>query len=173
MKRTLLLLGVLATFFVASAAMAQTIYVHGGAGVPSSTTFNNAYKAGYNAGVAVGLPITSHLEGVIMGRFDRFEEESGITGGSFSAYSATGNLKLNGPMMNGRVTPYALGGAGLFRMGLEDAYESEFGLQFGAGLSMKTSPRVNLMLEPNYVLVFNEGENTQYFPLRIGASWRL
>lgn len=172
MKRTLIL-ALFAAFFVASPTMAQTLYLHGGAGVPSSTAFNDAYKAGYNASAAVGVPFTSTLEGVLMGRFDRFQQESGFSGGAFSVYSATGNLKLNGPMMNNRFMPYALGGAGLFRLGIENAYESEFGLQFGAGMSVRTSSRMNLMIEPNYVLVLNEGENTQYFPLRVGTSLRL
>jgi hypothetical protein len=29
------------------------------------------------------------------------------------------------------------------------------------------------MVEPNYVLVLNEGENTQYFPVRVGAAIQL
>jgi hypothetical protein len=172
MKRLSLLFGLLAAVLLVSPATAQTLYVHGGAGFPSSTAFNDAYKTGFNVGAAIGVPITRQLEAVLMGRYDRFGSDVNLLD-DFSSYSATGNLKVNAPMMRGRVMPYALGGAGLFRLGIEDAFETEFGLQFGTGLSVRTSQRVNLLVEPNYILVLNEGENTQYFPIRIGASYRL
>lgn len=171
MNRTFLFLGLLAACaFAASPAMAQTVYLHGGAGFPSSSTFNDAYKAGFNAGIGVGLPITSQLEGVVRGSYDRFSSDfSGLD--DFSSYSATANLKLNAPTMNARFMPYALGGVGLFRLGVEDNFETEFGLQLGAGVGFQTSSRLALLIEPNYVLVFNEGDNTQYFPIRLGAAF--
>lgn len=172
MKRLTILGFLAALVFAAAPAMAQTVYVHGGAGFPSSSGLNDAYKAGFNAGIGVGIPIVSQLEGVVRGNLDRFENDlAGVD--NFASWSATGNLKLNGPMMNRRATPYALAGGGLFRLGVEDAYESEFGLQFGAGLSIRTSPRASLLVEPNYVLVFTEGEDTQYFPVRVGAAINL
>lgn len=172
MKRLTILGFLAALVFAAAPAMAQTVYVHGGAGFPSSSGLNDAYKAGFNAGIGVGIPIVSQLEGVIRGNLDRFENDlAGVD--NFASWSATGNLKLNGPMMNRRAMPYALAGGGLFRLGVEDAYESEFGLQFGAGLSIRTSPRTSLLVEPNYVLVFTEGEDTQYFPVRVGAAINL
>jgi hypothetical protein len=173
MKRTLLLLGAIAAFsFAATPVMAQQLYIHGGAGFPSSSSFNDSYKAGFNAGIGVGVPIVSQLEGVVRANLDRFENDQ-VGVDNFASYSATGNLKLNAPVRNSRVAPYALGGAGIFRLGFEDNYETEFGLQFGAGVNIRTSPRAHLMVEPNYVLVLNEGENTQYFPVRIGAAIRL
>lgn len=173
MKRILFFLGTLAAVaLTANPAMAQTISVYGGAGFPSSTAFNDAYNAGLNVGVGVGIPLSSQFEGVVRGTYDRFSNDlSGLD--DFSSYSATANLKLNAPTMNARLMPYALGGGGLFRLGVEDAFETEFGLQFGAGVGIRTSPRTNLTIEPNYVLVFNENENTQYFPVRFGASFRL
>jgi opacity protein-like surface antigen len=173
MKRTLFLLGALAALSVAATPVtAQQLYLHGGAGFPSSSAFNDSYKAGFNVGVGVGVPITSQVEGVLRANLDRFENDlAGID--NFAAYSATGNLKLNAPMQGNRAMPYALGGAGLFRLGVQDNYETEFGLQVGAGLQIRTSPRANLMVEPNYVLVLNEGDNTQYFPVRFGAAIRL
>jgi opacity protein-like surface antigen len=173
MKRTLAVLSLLAAFGLAAGpSLAQTAYVHGGAGFPSSSNLNDSYKTGFNVGIGVGIPIASRLEGVIRGNLDRFEnDQSGVP--NFASYSGTANLKLNGPMLNRNVMPYALAGGGLFRLGVENNYETEFGLQFGAGLGFKTSPRVNLLVEPNYVLVFSEGEDTQYFPVRVGASFAL
>lgn len=172
MKR-FMLLGILAVLgFAVAPATAQTVYLHGGAGFPSSSGLNDAYKAGFNAGVGIGFPIVSQLEGVIRGNLDRFEND--LTGiGNFASWSATGNLKLNAPMASRRVMPYALAGGGIFRLGTENAYETEAGLQFGAGLNIRTSPRANLLVEPNYVLVFTEGQDTQYFPVRVGAAINL
>ncbi len=174
-------------FFAASPAAAQQLYIHGGADFPSSSSFNEAYKTGFNAGLGVGIPLNARVEGVLMGRYDRFglDAPSGadIDGGNFSSLSATANLKLNGPIMSSRIMPYGFAGAGLFRLATSDmtsgAFSSEgdsevdLGLQFGAGMSVRMSPRTNLLVEPNYVLVFNEGENMTYFPIRIGASFKL
>lgn len=185
MKRTALFLGALLALFVAVPATAQTLYLHGGAGFPSSSDFNNAYKTGFNAGIGAGLAITENIEGVLMGRYDRFglDLPGDFDGGAFSAFSATANLKLNAPMVARRVMPYAYGGAGLFRSAVGDLEsngvtsesdsELDFGVQFGAGLSLAMTPRTNLMVEPNYVLILNEGENTQYFPVRLGVSFGL
>ena len=173
MRRALFLLSLLAALVVTTTpASAQVVYIQGGAGFPSSTGLNDAYKAGWNAGLGIGIPITQNLEGMVRGNIDRFENDvSGV--GNFASYSATGNLKLNGPQMNNRVMPYALAGGGLFRLGVEDAYSSEFGLQFGAGLGIRTTPNSHLLVEPNYVLVLNEGDNTQYFPVRFGVAFGL
>lgn len=181
MKRTVLFLGTLLAFFVALPATAQTLYVHGGADFPSSSAFNNAYKTGFNVGIGGGLAITENVEGVLMGRYNRFGLDlSNTDGGEFSTLSATANLKLNGPMMSRRVMPYAFGGGGIFRSTVDDLESSgfttesdsevDFGLQFGAGLSVGMTPRTSLLVEPNYVVVLNEGENTQYFPVRLGVS---
>jgi len=172
MKRLLLVLGFVLAAGTSPAATAQTLYLHGGAGFPSSSGLNDAYKAGFNAGLGIGLPVTSNVEALVRGNVDRFGNDlAGID--NFASYSATGNLKLNGPDWSNRLVPYALAGAGLFRLGVEDAFSSEFGLQFGAGLGIRTTPRTRLLVEPNYVLVLNEGENTQYFPVRAGVAFGL
>lgn len=174
MKRILFLLAFFAALGLAARpTMAQTVYVQGGASFPSSSAnLSDNYKAGFNAGIGIGFPIVNQLEGVIRGHVDRFENDrSGVP--NFVSYSGTSNLKLNGPMVSNRVMPYALAGGGVFRLGSEDAYETEFGLQFGVGIGIQTSPRVNLTIEPNYILVFTEGDDTQYFPVRVGASFAL
>lgn len=173
--------------FATSPAAAQQLYVHGGADFPTSSAFNESYKTGFNAGLGMGIPLANRLEGVLMGRYDRFgmdaPSETNIDGGAFSSLSATANLKLNGPIVSSRLMPYGFAGTGLFRTAISDITsgslssegdsEVDLGLQFGAGLSIGMSPRAHLLVEPNYVLVFNEGENTSFFPIRIGASFGL
>lgn len=173
MRHVLLLLSLLAALVVTtSPATAQVVYIQGGAGFPNSSGLNDAYKTGFNAGLGIGIPITSNVEGLVRGTLDRFENDlAGV--GNFASYSATANLKLNGPHMNNRVMPYALAGGGWYRLGVEDAYSNELGLQFGAGLGIRTAPNTHLLVEPNYVLVLNEGDNTQYFPVRFGVAFSL
>lgn len=173
MKRILFFLGTLAALTVAVMPVtAQTLYVHGGADFPSSSAFNDAYNTGYNAGMGIGIPISSRFEGLLRGTYDRFSTDFSELN-DFTSYSASANLKVNMPMRGMRVQPYAIGGGGIFRLGVEDAFETEFGVQLGAGIGIRTSPRINLMIEPNYVLVLNEGENTQYVPVRAGAAFKL
>lgn len=182
------LLGALLLALVAAnPASAQQLYVHGGAGFPTSSAFNDAYNTGFNAGVGVGIPLTNQLEGVFMGRYDRFGLDApsnmNIDGGTLSSLSATANLKLNGPVVSSRLMPYGFAGAGLFRLATSDMTsgsistdgnsEVDLGLQFGAGLSIGMSPRANLLVEPNYVVVFSEGESTTFFPVRLGVSFGL
>ena len=116
--------------------------------------------------------ITSNVEGLVRGTLDRFENDlAGV--GNVASYSATANPKLHGLQRSGRVMPYALAGGELFRLGVEDAYTSELGLQFGAGLGFRTTSKTHVLVEPNHVLVLNEGENTQYFPVRVGVAFGL
>jgi opacity protein-like surface antigen len=172
MKQIALTFGLLATLLMTVPAAAQTVYVHGGAGLPSSSELNDTQKVGYNAGIGIGFPLTRGLEGVLRGNLDRFENDvQGV--GNFVALSGTANVKANAPARDKRWSPYALAGGGAFRLGTEDNYNTEFGLQFGAGLRFQTAPNASLLVEPNYVLVFNEGDNTQYFPIRFGAALTL
>lgn len=173
MKRIAFALGVLAALaFASPPVFAQTLYLHGGAGFPGSSDLNDNLKVGFNAGVGIGFPLTRGIEGVLRGNLDRFENDvQGV--GNFASFSGTVNLKANAPMRNNRWTPYAIAGGGIFRLGEQDNYNTEFGLQFGAGLGIQTSPRASLIIEPNYVLVFDSGDNTQYFPVRVGAALTL
>lgn len=173
MKRLLVLLSALAmAAFMAGPVSAQSLYIHGGAGVPSSDAFSNSHETGFDLGVSVGYPLTNYLEGLVRGSYDRFQNKTGISN-EFSSWSATANLKLKAPVQRSRFMPYALAGGGLYHLGFEGNLESKFGMAFGAGVDIRTSRRVNLMVEPSYSLVFTEGENIQFFPLRAGASVRL
>jgi len=47
------------------------------------------------------------------------------------------------------------------------------GLLRGTLDGFRTTSKTHVLVEPNYVLVLNEGENTQYFPVRIGVAFGL
>lgn len=170
MKRLLVLLSAFAmAVFMAGPVSAQSLYIHGGAGFPSSDAFSDTHDAGFDIGLSLGYPLTNSVEGLVRGSYDRFDNKSEISN-EFASWSATANLKLKAPVQRSRFMPYALAGGGLFHLGFEDDMESKFGMTFGAGVDIRTTSRVNLMVEPNYSLVFTDGENIQFFPVRVGAG---
>ena len=75
-------------------------------------------------------------------------------------------------MTDTRLRPYAMTGAGNF-MEVEGTFAFELGLSFGAGISVRTSPRPRFQIEPNYLLVFTDGENRMYVPVRLGVAYSL
>lgn len=170
MKRRLFPLILLAVLFVASGVQAQTLYLHGGADFPSSSTFDDTHLSGINASIGVGVPLSSQFEILLRGSYDRFGADLAESK-TFSSYSMAGLLKWNA-LLTSRLRPYALMGAGNF-VEVEGPFEFGLGLSFGAGVGVRTSPRVSLLIEPNYVLVFTEGENRTYVPVRLGMAYSL
>lgn len=170
MTRLHLLVGLFFVLTATSHTQAQTIYLHGGAGFPRSSAFDATHLSGINAGVGVGVPVSSQFEILFRGSYDRFGADL-ANSKTFSSYSTTAHLKWTAPLAN-RLHPYALMGAGNF-VEVEGPFEFELGLSFGAGISARTSPRAALFVEPNYVLVFNEGEYRTYIPVRLGMAVHL
>lgn len=173
MERLLVLMSAVAmAAFMASPASAQSLYAHGGAGFPSSDGFSDSHNTGFDIGAGIGYPLTNYVEGLVRGNYNRFANDFTELA-DFESWSATANLKVNASTRRSRFMPYALAGGGLYHLGVRDNLESKFGMQFGVGVDIRTTRRVNLMVEPNYNLVLTEGENIQFFPVRAGAGIRL
>lgn len=171
MKRSLFLLSILFALIAISDVQAQTLYLHGGAGFPRSSTFEATHLAGVNAGIGVGIPLSSRFEFLLRGTYDRFGTNHAESK-PFSSYSTTAHLKWSHLVTDARLRPYAMAGAGNF-MEVEGPFAFELGLSFGAGVSVRTSPRTRFAIEPNYLLVFTEGENRTYVPVRLGVAYNL
>lgn len=173
MKRLLAPFCVVAmAIFLASPVSAQTLYVHGGAGFPSSEAFSNSHSTGFDIGVGIGYPLTTYLEGLVRGNYNRFDSDFSAVE-PFTSWSGSANLKLKAPVHRSRFMPYALAGGGIYHLGVKDNLESKFGMQFAVGVDVRTTSRVNLMVEPNYNVVFTDNESIQFFPIRVGAGIRL
>jgi len=171
MKRRLLLLSIFFSLIALNDAQGQTLYLHGGAGFPRSSTFDATHLAGVNAGIGVGIPLSSRFEFLFLGTYDRFGTNH-TESRPFSSYSTTAHLKWRPLMTATRLRPYAMAGAGNF-MEVEGPFAFELGLSFSAGLSVRTSPQTRFEIEPNYLLVFTEGENRMYVPVRLGVAYSL
>lgn len=195
MKRVLLTCLVALAFGV-SDAYAQLpgpkVYVGAGASMPNApAAFSDSYNTGLNAVVGLGLPLFPFTEGVLAVRYDRFGldgEEGGsffgdpsvsVDGGTMSVLSGSFNLKVSPPMP--KLSPYAIGGVGLYRSTTGDVTyagggavevegETDFGVNLGVGLMFDLVPLVSLFVEPQYVIVFTEDESTTYYPIRAGLA---
>lgn len=186
MKRVLLTC-IVALAFGVSDTYAQLpgpkVYVGAGASMPNTPTgFSDAYKTGLNAVVGLGLPLFPFTEGVVAARYDRFALDGDVSGVSvddaFSVLSGSFNLKINPPLP--KLSPYAIGGLGVYRTttgaltvsggDVELEGETNLGANLGVGLAFDLVPLVDLFVEPQYVVIFTEGENTTYYPVRAGLA---
>lgn len=88
---------------------------------------------------------------------------------------------------------YLNGGAGVYYSTLEDALAqprdpdsgipnvkfdltssaegTSLGFQVGVGVLLNVSPNVDLFIEPQYVLILEDTEDTKYLPVRVGVSY--
>lgn len=151
--------------------------------------FNESYKTGPNLTAGIGLPLFPFTEGIAAVRYDRFaldgeaySEELGmpnisVDGGTLSVFSGSFNVKISPPML--AVSPYFIGGLGVYRMTagdltvsgagtLEFESETNLGANFGVGLTFDLVPLIGLFVEPQYVIIFEEGDDTTYYPIRAG-----
>lgn len=190
MKRLFLICTVALAFSVgdAYAQLPPTpkVYIGGGASMPDTpASFSDSYNTGLNLTVGVGLPLFPFTEGVIAARYDRFGLDEAFTGGvsiddgTLSVFSGSFNLKISPPML--AISPYAIGGVGVYRtttgevslsddgsVGLDG--ETNLGANIGVGLTFDLVPLVGLFIEPQYVVIFTEGESTTYYPIRAGLA---
>lgn len=190
MKRLLLICTVALAFSVgdAYAQLPPTpkVYVGGGASMPNAPeAFSESYNMGPNLTAGIGLPLFPFTEGVVVARYDRFGLDDDFAGGvsiddgTLSVFSGSFNLKVSPPML--AISPYAIGGVGVYRtttgevtlsddgsVGLDG--ETNLGANLGVGLTFDLVPLLGLFVEPQYVVIFNEGENTTYYPLRAGLA---
>jgi opacity protein-like surface antigen len=193
-------------FILAIPAIAQqydhpTYYVNTGLAVPSTPTeFSDYWKTGFNIGGGVGFPISenaSFIGNLLYSRFgfdgEKFMADNGfggygleIDGGNANIITISGDFRFVLGSKPNKVTPYLTGGAGLFRISINEATmsyqgqsetvrsstETKVGLNMGAGLNIALTPQTSLQLGVKYVLGFTKGENTGYFPLQIGLAFR-
>lgn len=171
------------------------VYVGGGASMPNApASFSDTYKTSMNAVAGLGLPLFPFTEGVLAVRYDRFALDAeaytdmlgagfSVDGGTLSVLSGSVNLKVN-PPVPGPLSPYAIGGVGVYRSttgeltvsggggsvtpGIEG--ETDLGVNLGVGLSFNVVPLIDLFIEPQYVIILSDGDNMTYYPVRVGLA---
>ena len=177
MKNTIFsMIAVLGLAAAAPAAQGQgynpfQIGASGGIAFPTGD-LGTATNTGYNIAVVVGykpqlLPVSVRAEAA----YNQFGFNGG--GGSINIPSFTGNLVYELPLGVG-FTPYAIGGAGLYRLsagftgGGSTAAENDFGWNIGGGIKIPLSTSFETFVEARYNSVNSNGSTATFIPVTVG-----
>ncbi len=178
MKRTVFsfaALGLLATLATTSVqAQGLSFGVGGGLLLPLSD-FKDIAKTGWNGMASVGYaPGASPLSF----RGDFMYAQNNLKNG------VDGKTKLAGGIGSvvytfqggGSVTPYVLGGAGVFNAKVEatgfgSSSETKFTWGGGAGIKFKAGSDASIFAEGRYMNVSTSGGSTKFIPITVGVSF--
>jgi opacity protein-like surface antigen len=168
----------------APAAQAQDfnpfqIGASGGVAIPVSD-LKDAVNMGYNIGVHVGFksqfsPIAVRAEAA----WNQFGFKDQVGGnGSINIPAFTGNLIFGLPLPM-PLSPYAIGGVGLYRpsasisgAGNTDS-ENDFGFNVGAGIKVPLSSSFETFVEARYhrLNLKDNGGNLSFVPITVGITF--
>lgn len=166
MKRTMRGIAVLALLLCAGRLSAQRIMVGGGLLMPMGD-YKTADKMGFIGQAGVGIP--AGPVGI------RIEADYGQTS---HKSPASGNTKIIGAMgavvyhfkTPASVTPYVLGGVGMYNVKADPFSETKFAFGAGAGLEMKMTA-MSLYLEAKYMNIATSGSATTFIPITVGLRF--
>ncbi|HEX9310023.1 MAG TPA: outer membrane beta-barrel protein [Gemmatimonadaceae bacterium] len=133
----------------------------------------NFTNTGYNVTFAVGykpmlLPIGIRAEAA----YNQFGLQGG--GGNVNIPAFTGNLVYELPAMG--FTPYAIGGAGLYRTnvdqtGLGSSGQNRFGFNVGGGVKIPLSTSFETFVEARYNHVTLDNGSFAFVPVTVGIMF--
>jgi len=137
----------------------------GDLGTGTNTGYNVTLAVGYNPPVApVGL------------RFEAAYNEFGFQGGggNINIPAFTANAVFALPASG--FTPYAIGGAGLYRPGASATFgttssENHFGFNVGGGVKLPFSTSFETFVEARYNHVSVTGGSLSFIPVTVGIMW--
>ncbi|HDL04201.1 MAG TPA: porin family protein [candidate division Zixibacteria bacterium] len=159
--------------------------VGGGVEIQINEMFSIVPRINYNS---FGLDEDAFIE--------ELEEELGysvegieLDGGSINAIGFGADVKLAVPAGDeSKITPYFLGGLGMTSVSFSDlemTYEGEsetmeidesetdFTVEFGAGMEIAISPKMSLFVDGKYVIIMAEDDNITYVPFHVGLIFGL
>jgi opacity protein-like surface antigen len=168
-----------ALFAAAAPAHAQSynpFQIGASAGIAFPTgDLGNVANTGYNVTVAVGYspqfaPIGIRAEAA----YNQFGSK--VFNGNVNIPAFTGNLVFGLPM--GTLSPYAIGGAGLYRTSVDitgggTATENDFGFNIGGGLKIPLSSSFETFVEARYhrVSLKNNNGSFSFVPVTFGVMF--
>jgi opacity protein-like surface antigen len=177
-KKTILtMIAVAGIAAAAPAAQSQSynpfqIGASGGIAFPTGD-LGNATNTGYNIGIVLGykpqlMPLAIRAEAA----YNQFGLQGG--GGNIDIPSFTGNLAYELPL-GMSFTPYAIGGAGLYRPsagfsgGGSTEAENDFGWNIGGGVKIPLSSSFETFIEARYNSVKSNGATFSFIPVTVGV----
>jgi opacity protein-like surface antigen len=170
----------------AQSAKAISLGISGGAAIPAGD-FGEDYTTGYNGTVSlmfksIGSPIGLRVDGMYNKMSVKDDRVIGVPGfGVVDAAVITGaNANLVYSLPGTGITPYLIGGAGIYglKLDVDDGddpdSDSKFGLNGGIGASFPLSG-FNTFIEARFHHIFTENAlgnsaPTQFIPVTFGIS---
>jgi opacity protein-like surface antigen len=144
----------------------------GGIAFPTSD-LGNTTNTGYDIAVMAGYqpqftPIGVRAEAA----YNQFGSK--LFNGNVNIPSFTGNLVFGMPM--GTLSPYAIGGAGLYRTNVDvtgsgSAGENHFGFNIGGGIKIPLSSSFETFVEARYNRVTVNNGSLSFIPVTVGVMF--
>jgi hypothetical protein len=144
----------------------------GGIAFPTGD-LGNVTNTGYNVSVMAGYqpqltPIGIRAEAA----YNEFGSK--VFNGNVNIPAFTGNLVFGLPM--GTLSPYAIGGAGLYRTSIAvngggNAAENHFGFNIGGGIKIPLSTSFETFVEARYNRVSINGGSFSFIPVTVGVMF--
>ncbi|MEO8580262.1 MAG: outer membrane beta-barrel protein [Gemmatimonadales bacterium] len=144
----------------------------GGIAFPTSD-LGNVANTGYNIAFAVGYKPLGMPIGL---RAEAAYNEFGLQGGNgnINVPAFTANATFDLPAAG--FTPYAIGGAGLYRPAANSAFgstatENHFGFNVGGGVKIPLSSSFETFIEARYNRVSMNNGSLSFVPVTVGIMW--
>lgn len=144
------------------------------AGVAFPTSdLSDIANTGYNVTVAVGYkPALTPIGVRVEAAYNQFGLKN--VDGNVNIPAFTGNLVYSLPGVS--FSPYAIGGAGLYRTNVDlsgggSAGENHFGFNIGGGIKIPLSSSFETFVEARYNRVTVDNGNLSFIPVSIGIMW--
>ena len=165
----------------AQSSKAVSIGISGGAAIPAGD-FGEDYTTGYNGTLSLmfrsyGSPIGLRVDGSYNKMSVKDDRTIGVPGFGVvdAAVISTANANLVYNLPGTGMTPYLIGGAGVYNLkldvdGADDPdSQNKFGINGGIGAAFPLSG-FNAFIEARYHHVFSDGAATQFIPVAFGIS---
>jgi len=164
-------LGAAAPTASAQSSMLPGFQIGAAAGVAIPTgDLSNTANTGYNVTFAIGFRPTYVPLGV---RLEAAYNQFGIKAfsGNVNIPAFTGNLVYSFPSTS--FSPYAIGGAGLYRTNVDvngggSTGENDFGFNVGGGVKIPLSTSFETFVEARYNRVSTNGTSFSFVPITVG-----
>jgi opacity protein-like surface antigen len=156
-------------------AQSNPFQIGGAAGIAFPTgDLGSVTNTGYNVTLAVGYnppaaPVGLRAEAA----YNEFGNQVGGGNSNIAAFTANAVFALPASGF----TPYVIGGAGLYRVGANDAFgnsasENDFGFNIGGGVKLPLSSSFETFVEARYNRVSGGNGNTfSFIPVTVGIMW--
>lgn len=180
MKKSSMALATAAIAIFASTGAAQsgravTLGISAGAAIPVGD-FADAANTGFNGTVSLGFqPFRSSIGLRLDGMYNRFslKDEFDAIDADPTIIGANANLVFSLPGQG--IRPYLIGGGGVYGLktdfeGIDDKYETEFGVNGGIGAAFPLSG-FNTFIEARLHHIFTDPGSVQFVPVTFGISF--